>query len=93
MLARDSATNTAKLAPGFALRAEFRDRYADWGRDLVLYLGQRRCGRKLKESGALAGGIDYGSVSGAIRRLEKSDQHQKLMRKLLQQALRQIEND
>jgi len=73
--------------------AEFRDRYGDWGRDLALYLGQRRCGLKLKELGALAGGIDYGSVSGAIRRLEKRAQHQKLTRKLLQQALRQIEND
>ncbi len=48
----------------------FRDRYGDWSRDLALYLGQRRCGIKLKELGKLAGGIDYGSVSGAIRWLE-----------------------
>jgi REP element-mobilizing transposase RayT len=72
---------------------EFRDRYGDWGRDLAMYLGQRRCGLKLKELGALAGGIDYGSVSGAIRRLESRAQREKIMRKLLQEALRQIENN
>jgi putative transposase len=72
---------------------EFRDRYGDWGRDLAMYLGQRRCGLKLKELGALTGGIDYGSVSGAIRRLEKRAQQEKTVRKLLQEALRQIEND
>ena len=40
-----------------------------------------------------AGGIDYGSVSGAIRRLEKRAERQKPMRKLLHRALREIEND
>ena len=49
----------------------FRDRYGDWGRDLALYLGQRRCGMKLKELGEQAGGMDYGTVSISIRRLEK----------------------
>jgi hypothetical protein len=30
---------------------EFRDRYGDWGRDLVLYLGRKDCGLKLRELG------------------------------------------
>lgn len=47
---------------------EFRDAYGDWGRDLALYLGRRRCGMKLKELGAAAGGIDYVSVSVAVKR-------------------------
>ena len=42
---------------------EFRDRCGDWGRDLALYLGRRRCGLKLKVPGELVGRIDYGSVS------------------------------
>jgi hypothetical protein len=69
------------------------DRYGDWGRDLALYLGQRRCGIKLKALGELVGGIDYGSVSGAIRRLEQRALHDKSIRKLLHEAVRQIEND
>ena len=72
---------------------QFRDRYGDWSRDLALYLGQRRCGLKLKQLGELAGGIDYGSVSGAIRRFEKRAQSDKPIRKLIHEALRQIEND
>jgi putative transposase len=48
----------------------FRDRYGDWGRDLVLYLGRRACGLKLKELGEAVGGIDYVSVSSAVKRLE-----------------------
>jgi hypothetical protein len=59
----------------------------------VLYLGQRRCGLKLKELGALAGGIDYGSVSGAIRRLETRAEKEKFFKKLLNNAANQIKND
>jgi hypothetical protein len=35
--------------------AAFRDRYGDWGRDLVLYLGRKECGLKLHELGEAAG--------------------------------------
>jgi len=48
---------------------DFRDRYGDWGRDLVLYLGRRHCGLKLAELGREVGGLDYMSVSIAIHRL------------------------
>ena len=47
---------------------DFRDRYGDWGRDLVLYLGRRTCGLKLKGLAEVAGGIDYVSVSAAVKR-------------------------
>ena len=49
----------------------FRDRYGDWGRDLVLYLGRRDCGLKLRELGEAAGGIDYVSVAAAVKRFEQ----------------------
>jgi hypothetical protein len=50
---------------------EFRDRHGDSGRDLVLYLGRRRCGLKLQELAGAAGMTDYRTVSIAIRRFEK----------------------
>jgi chromosomal replication initiation ATPase DnaA len=49
----------------------FRDRYGDWGRDLALYLGKKGFGIKLKELGDAAGGMDYMSVSAAVKRLEQ----------------------
>jgi chromosomal replication initiation ATPase DnaA len=49
----------------------FRDRYGDWGRDLALYLGKKGFGIKLRELGEAAGGMDYMSVSAAVKRLEE----------------------
>jgi putative transposase len=72
---------------------DFRDLYGDWARDLALYLGRKRCGLKLKDLGEKAGGIDYASVSGAIRRLEQHARVDKKMRKLIHEALRQIANE
>ena len=71
---------------------EFRDQHGDWGRDLALYLGRKRCWLKLKALGELAGGIDYVSVSGAVRRLEKRAEKEKFFRKLLNNAITQIDN-
>jgi len=71
---------------------DFRDQHGDWGRDLALYLGRKRCGLKLKTLGELAGGIDYVSVSGAVRRLEKRAEKEKFFKKLLNNAITQIEN-
>ena len=47
----------------------FRERHNDWGRDLVLWLGRRHCGMKLKALGEVAGGLDYAAVSAAIKRM------------------------
>jgi hypothetical protein len=46
----------------------FKNRHGDWGRDLALYLGRRRCQLKLRELGELAGGMDYASVAAAVIR-------------------------
>ena len=49
---------------------DFRDRYGDSGRNLVLYAGRFVCGLKLRELAAETGMRDYGSVSTAIRQFE-----------------------
>jgi len=48
----------------------FRDRKGDWGRDLALYLGRKRCGMPLGELGTAVGGIGSNSVGMAVRRFE-----------------------
>lgn len=59
----------------------FRDRHGDWGRDLALWLGRTHCGLKLRELAALAGGIDYATVSVAtIRWRRRTATDKKLMR-------------
>ena len=50
--------------------AEFQNRYGDWGRDLALYLGRKRCQLKLRKLGELAGGMDYASVAAAVTRFD-----------------------
>ena len=72
---------------------DFRDRYGDWGRDLTLYLGQRRCGMRLKELGERVGGLDYGSVSVSIRRLEQRAEGNPKMARLLKAANAELSND
>lgn len=49
----------------------FKNRHGDFGRDLVLMLARRHSGMKLKELGMRVGGLDYGAVSEAVRRLER----------------------
>src|SRR4051795_5904944 len=64
-----------------------------WGRDLALYLGRKRCGLKLKQLGENVGGIDYASITGAIRRLEHHAHADKKIRKIMHEAIRQIANE
>ena len=70
----------------------FQNRHGDWGRDLVLYLGRKDCGLKLTELGQAAEGIDYVSVSSAVRRLEQRLAHDKSLTRHLQLAVDQLEN-
>lgn len=57
----------------------FRDRQADWGRDVVLYLARRYGGLRLRELAQAAGGIDYGSAQTAVHRLaQRVEQDRKL---------------
>ncbi len=48
----------------------FRDRYADPGRDVALWLAREHGGLRLRELGERAGGLTYHSVSRALRNLE-----------------------
>ncbi len=63
-----------------------RDRYGDEGRDLVLYVGRRACGLKLKELADAAGMNDYKAVSIAIRRYEERLKQSKATRDLLKEV-------
>jgi hypothetical protein len=65
---------------------QFRDRYGDSGRDLVLWLGRTRGGFGLRELGQLAGGLDYTSVSLAVKRFEKRRDREKSLREMSQRA-------
>lgn len=48
----------------------FAGRHGDWGRDLVLRVARECTGMTLRELGEAAGGMDYGAVSVAVRRME-----------------------
>jgi putative transposase len=68
----------------------FRDGYGDWGRDLVLYLGRRECGLKLKELGKSAGGMDYAAVSVAVKRFERRLARDSRLRCVIDEIRKQI---
>ena len=46
----------------------FARRHGDWGRDAALWLGRRGGRLRLAQVGALAGGLDYATVSKAVSR-------------------------
>jgi REP element-mobilizing transposase RayT len=48
----------------------FRDRHGDSGRDMVLYLGRRACGMKLRELAEAVGMVDYAVVAMGVKRYE-----------------------
>jgi hypothetical protein len=68
----------------------FRDCYGDWGRDLALYLGQRVGAMKLKELGEEAGGVDYATVSAAIKRFERRMREESNLARLAEKALTKL---
>ena len=47
---------------------QFRDRYGDWGRDMVVYVARRHGGLRLRELANAMGGLDYGSAAMASKR-------------------------
>jgi len=65
---------------------QFRDRYGDAGRDLVLWFGRRHGGLSLRELGELAGGLDCTSVSLAVKLFESRRARMKSWQKLSQRA-------
>ncbi len=65
---------------------EFRDRYGDSGRDLVLYLGRWECGLRLNELAQAAGMDGYKAVAAAIRRYGSRLKADKAEQRLLRQV-------
>lgn len=67
----------------------FRDRYGDWGRDVVLWAGRKYGGMTLKELGAAAGGMDYVAVAAAVRRITERARTEVQLRSVLRHVTRQ----
>jgi putative transposase len=65
-------------------------RYGDNGRDLVLYLGQRMCGLKLRELATVAGLKNYGAVGMAIGRFSGALQRSRQERATLKQVCQML---
>ena len=61
------ATETVMGAPWEA----FAQRYGNWGCALFLWGARHLCGLTLREAGRQAGGMQFSTVSTAVRRLEK----------------------
>ncbi|MBZ5537681.1 MAG: hypothetical protein LAO31_17125 [Acidobacteriia bacterium] len=62
----------------------------DWGRNLVLTLAFRYGGLRLKQLGAFAGGLDYVTISGAIRRFEEKMETDQHLAEIFRQAQSQL---
>ena len=71
----------------------FRDRYGDCGRDVVLYLARKHGRLKLRELGEAVGGLDYGSVSVALRRFRFRLEKDRAAARLLKKAKAELSND
>ena len=54
-----------------ALWNTFRDQHKDWGRDLAVYLGRRRCGWTLRQLAKAIDGASAGAVSVAAWRFRR----------------------
>jgi len=67
-------------------REEFRDRYGDSGRDLVLYSGRRLCGLKLIELAEKASMDNYKAVTAAVARYEKRLKMDKAQQRLVKRV-------
>jgi chromosomal replication initiation ATPase DnaA len=63
----------------------FRDKHADWGRDLVLWCARRHTGLTLMELGEKVGGLDYTGVSRAMMRLENRARTNSSLRRTMKQ--------
>lgn len=55
-------------------------RHGDWGRDVAFVVARECTGLTLKELGQAAGGLDYGAVSEAVRRMEMRRKHERVIK-------------
>jgi chromosomal replication initiation ATPase DnaA len=60
--------------------------WGHWGRELVLYLGRKKCALRLRELGKAVGGGDYAAVSAAIKRFERRISQDKKVAQVARQA-------
>ncbi|MBZ5555518.1 MAG: hypothetical protein LAO21_22660 [Acidobacteriia bacterium] len=68
------------------------NRHRDWGRDLALSLAYESCGLTLQQLGALVGGLDYVSISGAVRRFRLRMECDPTLAQAFQQLSGQLKN-
>ena len=68
----------------------FRDRYGDWGRDMVVYVARRHGGLRLRELAAATGGLDYGSVAMISKRFAKRLLADRLLRQQYERIKTQL---
>ncbi|MEO5368098.1 MAG: transposase [Magnetococcus sp. WYHC-3] len=67
---------------------EFRDRYGDWGRDLVLWAGRQYGGLSLRELGRLTSS-DYSAVAMGVRRLADRARRDRALRSAMKRVAKQ----
>jgi hypothetical protein len=60
--------------------AAFADRHGDWGRDLALRVARQCTGMTLSALGRAVGGLDYGAVSTAVRRMDARIQRERTIK-------------
>ncbi len=70
----------------------FRDQHKDWGRDLAVYLGRRRCGLTLRELAKAIDRADAGAVSVAARRFSRRLETDRRLRALAAEAESYLSN-
>jgi len=73
-------------------REAYWDRRSDWGRDLTLALARKLSGMSLRDLGTAAGGMDYGAVSEAVRRMERRLADDKNLRNIYRQLVAKMLN-
>ena len=65
----------------------FKDRTGDDGRDVVMWVARRQGGYKiLRELAEKAGGVDYTTISMALKRLEVRMTRDRKLRRLIEQV-------
>jgi len=70
----------------------FRDRHRDWGRDVVLLLGRKLCGMKLRELAELAGVPNEATIALAVERVAARATKDAGLRTQIAMAQRQLLN-
>jgi hypothetical protein len=70
----------------------FRDQHKDWGRDLAVYLGRRRCGLTLGQLATAIDAASAGTVSVAVRRFARRLETDRRLRVLVEKAEAKLSN-